>query len=258
MSQERQDFSRDGCALVYAGSGGLGQEICRLIASRGANVVLTYRSRKDAADEAVALVEAAGARGVAIQCDVTDPASAKAAAEAATKAFGSFHTVVSATGILFDTPFIADMNPQAFRDVIEADVFGFFNIAQATIPALRANGGGSITALVTAAVHHTIPGDGLSSTPKSALATIIRQIAKEEGPKRIRANGVGPGVINAGMVLPMLATGAKELLDFATSTTPLQRLGEAVEIAEAVAFLASERASYITGHILMADGGLSA
>jgi NAD(P)-dependent dehydrogenase (short-subunit alcohol dehydrogenase family) len=258
MTQEMQDLSREGCALVYAGSGGLGSAISKLLARRGANVVLTYRSHADSAKGVVAEIEAAGGKARAIECDVTDAKSVKDAAASATKAFGHFHTVVSATGIVFDTPYIADMPPQAFRNVIEVDVFGFFNIVQATVPALRARKGGSITALVTAAVEHTIPGDGLSSTPKTAVATLIRQVAKEEGPKGIRANGVGPGVINAGMVLPMLATGAKELLDFATKTTPLQRLGEAHEIAEAVAFLASPRASYITGRILMADGGLSA
>lgn len=86
---------------------------------------------------------------------------------------------------------------------------------------------------------------------------MIRQLAYEEAPYGIRANAVGPGVIDAGMVPKMMLTPTKALLEGATAVTPLARWGTASEIAEAVAFLASSRSSFTTGQVLMVDGGLS-
>jgi NAD(P)-dependent dehydrogenase (short-subunit alcohol dehydrogenase family) len=137
-------------------------------------------------------------------------------------------------------------------------VNGFFNIAKHTVPALREGGGGSITALLTAAVDRTVPTDALSATPKAAVSMMMRMLATEEAANGIRANGVGPGVIEGGMVLPMRDDSTtKALLDQAVAFTPLGRLGLVEEIAEAVVFLASSKASYITGQRLMVDGGLA-
>jgi NAD(P)-dependent dehydrogenase (short-subunit alcohol dehydrogenase family) len=126
------------------------------------------------------------------------------------------------------------------------------------VPALRVGGGGSITALITTAVERTVPTDALSATPKAAVAMMIRMLATEEVNNGIRANAVGPGVVEGGMVPPMRADEqTKNLLDSAVAVTPMGRLGLVEEIAEAVAFLASAKASYITGQRLMVDGGLA-
>lgn len=254
--EQQPDFP-DGCALIFGGSGGLGQSAARLFAARGSAVAVTYRSRKEPADELVRQIEAKGGRAIAVQADVSKPETLRAAADVAVKKFGRIHTVVSAGGLAFGTPKLADTPPQDFRNVIETDVIGFFNIAQATLPALRAGGGGSYVALLTTAVHRTYPGDTLSNPPKAALAGLLKQIVLEEAQNGIRANGVGPGVINAGMVLPMMETEAKALLDYAVDITPLKRAGTDLEVSEAVVFLASRRASYITGQVLMVDGGLA-
>ncbi len=162
-----------------------------------------------------------------------------------------------AGGLAFEIPHVADLDPKVFRDVVETDVFGFFNIVKATLPAVRQGGGGSYVALVTTAVHSTLPGDALSAVPKASVKVLADQIALEEGENGIRANSVGPGVIGAaGMVLPMYETSARELLDAAVSMTPLRRSGTVLEVAEAVAFLASSRASYINGLMVKVDGGL--
>lgn len=250
------DFPSNGCALVFGGSGGLGQSTARLLAARGSAVAVTYRSRNSEALKVVKQIEEHGGKALAVQCDVKDPKQCQAATQAAAKRFGRIHTVVSAGGLAFGTPNLGDCPPEDFRKVIETDVIGFFNIAQATLPEVRKEGGAYV-AIITTAVHRTYPGDTLSGPPKAAMAALVSQIVLEEAKHGIRANCVGPGVINAGMVLPMYATPAKALLDYAVDITPLKRLGTDLEIAEAVVFLASRRASYITGQMLMVDGGLA-
>ena len=252
---ELADFP-NGCALVYGGSGGLGQSTARLLAARGSAVVVTYRSREDEANSVVSQITERGGKAAAVRADVTNPKDCKAACDAAVRQFGRVHTVITAGGLAFGNPALADVSPSDFRKVIETDVIGFFNVAQATLPAVRKGGGGSYVALITTAVHRTYPGDTLSGPPKAAVAAMLSQIVLEEAQNNIRANGVGPGVIMAGMVLPMLETPAKALLDLAVDLTPLKRAGTDREVSEAVVFLASRRASYITGQMLMVDGGL--
>ena len=247
----------EGAAIIYGGSGGLGQSMARLLHTRGANVAVTYRSRKADAEAVVAQIAERGGKAMAVQADMTDPASVRKAADATIERFGRIHSVITASGLAFGTPSLADCSPGDFRNVIEADVIGFFNVAQATLPLLRKGGGGSYTNVITTAVSRTYPGDTLSGPPKAAMAALLKQIVLEEAEHGIRANGVGPGVIYAGMVMPMLQTSAKALLDYAVDITPLKRPGTDLEVAEAVVFLASRRASYITGQMLMVDGGLA-
>lgn len=249
------DFPQ-GAALVFGGSGGLGQSIARLLAARGSAVAVAYRSRRGEAENVVQQIASRGGRALAVHADLTRPESVQQAVAAALEKFGRLHSVISTGGLAFGTPHLADTPPSDFRGVIETDVVGFFNVAQATLPAVRKGGGGAYVGVITTAVHRTYPGDTLSAPPKAAMAALLKQIALEEAGHGIRANAVGPGVINAGMVLPMLETPAKALLDYAVDITPLKRAGTDLEVAEAVVFLASRRASYITGQTLMVDGGL--
>ena len=257
IEYENQPDFPNGCAIIYGGSGGLGQSAARLFAARGSAVAVTYRSNRAEAEKVVGQITSQGGEAIAVQADLTDADSCKGAADAALERFGRIHTVVMATGLAFDAPTLHDASPVDFRSVIEADVFGFFNVAKATLAALRSGGGGSYVELITTAVHRTYPGDTFSGPPKAAVAALLKQIVLEEAGNGIRANGVGPGVIMAGMVLPMYETAAKGLLDYAIDLTPLKRAGTDLEVAEAVCFLASRRASYITGQMLMVDGGLA-
>lgn len=252
------DFPASGCALVFGGSGGLGQASAGLMAQRGSDIVVTYRARAKETLEFVEKIRATGRRAEAVACDVTDRQQVEAAYALAVERFGRVHTVVSAGGLVFDTGPLADFKAESFRGVIETDVIGFFNIAQAGIPVLRQGKGGSFVALITCATKRTVPLDALSATPKAAVQMMVRQIATEEARNGIRANAVGPGVIDGGMVIPMMQTPTRRLLEMAVEFTPLGRLGTCDEIAEAVAYLASAKAAYITGQSLMVDGGLSA
>lgn len=255
---EGPEFPDAGCALIFGATGGIGAATAGLLAERGCDVVVTYRSRAAEAEALAASIRELGRKATALACDVTDQGSVDAVVEAALAEHGRVHTVVSAAGLVFRTRALVDFTHEEFGNVMQADVMGFFNIAKATVPALRAGGGGTITALITSAVERTVPTDALSATPKAAVSMMIRMLATEEVKNGIRANAVGPGVVEGGMVPPMRADEqTRNLLDSAVTATPMGRLGLVEEIAEAVAFLASSKASYITGQRLMVDGGLA-
>lgn len=124
------------------------------------------------------------------------------------------------------------------------------------MPALRSRGGGSIVAVIASSTERTVPTNALSATPKAAVAMMIRQIATEEGRNGIRANAVGPGIVDGGMVRSMRDDPAiQAMLDHAVESIPLGRLGTTEDIAEAIVFLASSKAAFVTGQLLMVDGG---
>ena len=142
---------------------------------------------------------------------------------------------------------------------MELEINGFFNTVQAVLPFIRVSKG-SIVAVTTAATDRYPIRDGLSASPKAAVEMLIRGLAAEEGKYGVRANAVGPGMLSDGMAEELIARGeySQKDLDIATRNIPLNRFGKASDIAEAVCFLASERANYISGQILNVDGGYTA
>lgn len=253
------EFPDAGCAVIFGGSGGIGAATAALLAQRGCDVVLTYGSRRVDAERLADAIGAGGRQATAVACDVTDFSSTQSVVDAALNKHGAIHTVITATGMHFSTAPLADLSEDGFIDVLRADVLGFFNVAKSTVPALRSAGGGSIVAVVASSIERTIPTNTMSAAPKSAVAMMIRQIATEEGRHGVRANAVGPGIVDGGMVATMRQDPAiQALLDQAAESLPLGRLGRTEEIAEAIVYLASSRASFITGQLLMVDGGHSA
>lgn len=256
---QARDFPAGGCAVVFGGTGGIGAATAGLLAQRGCDVVLTYRSRAHEAEELATSIRALGQQATAIECDVTDSTSTASVVDSALAAHGRIHTVVSASGLSFRFGPLAEFSQTEFSDVVTADVLGFLNIARSSVPALRDGGGGSITAVTASAVERTVPADAMSAVPKAAVAMMVRMLAAEEGPNGIRTNAVGPGIVDGGLVDSMREDPAlKDMLANAVHTIPLRRLGLTADIAEAIVFLASAKASYITGQRLMVDGGHTA
>lgn len=191
------------------------------------------------------------------QMDLCDEASIQRCMAEANGTFSRLSTLIYASGVNIDQPFIFDTQAEQWDQVIKVESLGFIHLVSAALPALRASGRASIVSIGTFATHLYMSGDALSAVPKAAVEMMTRAVAKEEGRYGIRANCVAPGIINAGLGSKMQT----EIHDPAVWETqrkrvPLRRFGEASEIAEAVAFLASDRASYITGQTLIVDGGL--
>ncbi len=254
------DFAeREGAALVTGGSGGLGAAICALLAARGSDVFLSYRTRREAAKAVVAAVEERGGRAVAHRADLANEAEARELGEAAVASFGGVHTLVHAAGPHVRQVHLSQVAPSELREQLEQEALAFFNVAQPLLPQLRERRG-SIVAVTTAATLRHPVRDGLSAGPKGAVEALARGLAAEEGRFGVRVNCVGPGMLEDGMARRLIESGelGPEALAAARAAIPLRRFGAAADIAEAVCFLASDRAGFISGQCLDVDGGYAA
>ncbi len=249
----------EGVAVVLGGSGGVGRAIVERLAHYGAHVALTYRANAAAAEAAAAEACAHGVQCSVHQLALGELGAVRALFDAVSGRHGRVHTVVHAAGSGIEQPFIGQIEPAQWREVIEADVNGVFDVVHGSLPLLRDGGGGSYVFLSSAGLARYPPGDILSVAPKAAVEALLRGLAREEGRHGIRANSVALGVIEAGMFPRLVEAGhlTPAWLEAARKNAALRRFGTAREVAEAVAFLASSRASYVTGQRLLLDGGYS-
>lgn len=250
-----QSEFESGAVLVFGGSGGIGQEVAKSFAKAGTDVAIVYRAKKDVAEKVAGDITAMGRKASTHAADVTDSAQLKAAVAAAIAAHGRIHTVVWAAGPVVEQVHLADTSEALWRKSIDIEVHGFFNAVQATLPHLRAKGGGSYVHLGSAGHVWWPAKDGLSVAPKAANEALVKGIAKEEGKHNIRANSVLVGVIEAGMFLVLLQRGVfdQKWTDETQKLLCLKRWGKPEEIGSAAVFLATN--GYVTGQQINVSGG---
>ena len=165
--------------------------------------------------------------------------------------------MIFAAGVNILQPYVAEITEPQWEEVVQTELIGFTHLVRAPSRCSARQGGGTIVAIGSFATYSFPPGDALSAVPKAAIEMLCRAVAREEGRYGIRANVVAPGIINAGLgeQFQQKLFGPK-VWEGQRNRVPLKRFGEAVEIAEAVVFLASKRSAYITGQTLIVDGGL--
>lgn len=256
MVVNSDDFP-DGVAVVIGGSGGIGRAIVKRFIDCGCSVVFTFFQNSSSAES---LTESCGTDQIiceGYQLDCTDSAEVTLFFNTVYQKYSQIHTVVNAAGPGFSMKYVSEITSDDWHKVVEADLSAFFNIAKNCLPYLR-NSGGSLVQVSSIGIRRWPKRDALSVVPKAAIESLIRGIAREEGRYGVRANSVQLGVINAGMFLRLVKSGLDSTwIDSARANTALKRFGEAEDVANAVIFLASGRASYITGESLRLDGGYS-
>lgn len=246
------------CVAVFGGSGRIGEAIVRRL-SLDNTVHLSYFSRHAEAKALARDLTSEGYNVFAHKVDVCD--SEKVAEFLANAAEGQgLSGVVSANGALFPVCPLYEATEADLRRLVEIDVFGSFNILKHATNLMAATGGGSIAVILTAAILRTARLDGLSSIPKTALAGMIRQMARDAGHLNIRCNGIAPGIVDTEQVsdLSAMPPSTREMVEEFFEQTVLRRFTAPAAIAGLAAFLMSPEAQDISGQIIAADGGYSA
>ena len=232
-------------AIVTGGGGGIGAATARLLASRGAAVAVLDRSATGA--EAVA----AEVGGHAITVDVADPEATTAAVLEAATAMGGLTDVVANAGFGLNKP-LHLYSDKEWRLVVGVNLDGTFHTLRAAIPILLEAGGGNLVTVATLNATRPLQGEAPYSAAKAGVVNLTATAALEYAPT-IRANCVSPGMIATD--LTALITSDPGFTAVAEAGTPLGRIGRAEEVAEVIAFLCSDSASYLTGQNLVVDGG---
>ena len=239
-------------AVVTGGSRGIGRAICLELARGGANVMLCYAGNEQAALDTVAACEALGAKAAAMRCDVSKTDEVKALVDAALQQFGAVHILVNNAGITRDG-LLMTMKEDAWDQVLDTNLKGAFLTMKAVARTMMKQRYGRIVNLSSVVGLHGNAGQVNYAASKAGVIGMTKSLAKELASRGVTVNAVAPGFIDTDMT----AARPQAARDALLPTIPAQRLGAAEEVAQAVAFLASDQAAYITGQVLAVDGGMS-
>jgi 3-oxoacyl-[acyl-carrier protein] reductase len=239
-------------AVVTGASRGIGRAIALRLAAGGARVVVNYRSNGDAAAEVVEQIRAAGGEAVAFQADVSRPDQAQALLDAAKDAFGRVDILVNNAGTTRDT-LLMRMSDEDWDVVLDTNLKGAFNCIRAATKTMMRQRYGRIVNISSVAGLVGNAGQANYASAKAGLIGLTKTVAKELGSRNITCNAVAPGFVPTDLTASL----PQELIKVAVERTPLGRLGTPEDMAEAVAFLASDAAGFVTGQVLAVDGGLA-
>ncbi len=239
-------------ALVTGGSRGIGMAIAQAMGNAGARVALTYRHEKPKADAVVAAIEAAGGNAIALQMEVADRASVKAAIAEVKARFGALHVLVNNAGINKPTDF-DQVTDADWDQILAVNLKGPFICAQEALSLMAASGGGSIIHVGSVSGQYGGPRTAHYAASKAGLISLSQVIARFGAKSNIRSNTLAAGLIasemaDAGMQSPAVKAAAEQIV--------MKRFGTTQEVANAAVFLASDASSYITAQTINVNGGL--
>jgi 3-oxoacyl-[acyl-carrier protein] reductase len=233
-------------ALVTGGSRGIGAAIARELTGAGARVAVNYRAGKEAAEAVAGEFD-----GLAVQADVSSSDEAARLIEKVESELGDIAALVNNAGVTRDT-LIARMSDDDWQTVIDTNLRGTFNTARAVSRKMMRRRSGSIVNLSSVVGVHGNPGQANYAASKAGIIGLTKALARELGSRGVRVNAIAPGYV-ATELTDVLNEEQRGLI---LANTPLGRLGEPEDVAGAVRFLCSDEAAFITGEVLLVDGGL--
>jgi 3-oxoacyl-[acyl-carrier protein] reductase len=233
-------------ALVTGGSRGIGAAISRELARGGARVAVNFRSGQEAAEGIASEIG-----GIALGANVGDPDEAQALIEQVESELGDVDVLVNNAGVTRDT-LIARMSDDDWEAVIETNLRGAFNTCRAVSRKMLRRRAGAIVNLSSVVGVHGNPGQANYAASKAGIIGLTKALARELGVRGVRVNAVAPGYITTALTDVL----TEEQTGLILGNTPLGRLGSPEDVAAAVRFLCSDEAAFITGDVLLVDGGL--
>ena len=244
---------KDQVALVTGGSRGIGRGIAEAFAAEGARVGIVYRGSQAAAEEVVKGITSTGGAALALQADVTDAAAAKECVARVRQEWGRLDILVNNAGVIHDELFVR-LEADDWNKVIATNLGGVFNFCKAVAydPMMRQRSGRIIN-ISSIAADHVNPGQTNYAASKGAINAFTRALAVELASRGVTVNAIAPGFIET----DMSAAVRNKAGDLIKKLIPMRRLGQPSDIARAAVFLAGPASAYITGQVLVVDGGLS-
>lgn len=243
-------FSLSGQVTIVTGGGaGIGRGIAELFSEAGAAVVVSDL-KQETAEQVASGIVAAGGRAVAVACDVTNPQARQALVDAAIAAFGKVTILVNNAGGGGPKPF--DMPMETFVWAYELNVFSMFNLTQLCAPHMQAAGGGAVLNISSMAGENKNQRMASYASSKAAANHLTRNIAFDLGPMGVRVNAIAPGALKTAALASVLTPEIEKAM---LKHTPLGRLGEARDIAQAALFLCSPASGWVSGQVLTVSGG---
>jgi NAD(P)-dependent dehydrogenase (short-subunit alcohol dehydrogenase family) len=253
MATEMPDYRLDGTvAIVTGGSKGIGRAIAGAFAAAGASVVVTARGR-EAIDATVSGISGAGGRAVGVSADVSEPDQIQAVVDRAVSEFGTVDILVNNAGAAPFMSTIETIRPEGFDKYFRINLWSAINGIRAVAPVMLAKQGGVVLNIASVAAFIANPGLSYYGSAKAAVVNLTKTVSREWAAYGVRVNALAPGWVETDMNV-----GARENPEFVSMTLgsiPLGRWGRPEDVAAAALFLCSPAASWITGSVLVVDGG---